>query len=170
MMRLNEGVLFFFIAVAVLTLVAGYILEGTPGLAVAFGVVGLTWWAAARRFGNVFIPMGFFIFTVGAVSGVLAGLNFSLMLASLLSALGAWDMLRFRQRLARVEASSETEALETHHVGKLAAVLLLGAGLSLLAASLEVRFGFWLVAAVAVILLFSLERVLSLIKKSRREA
>jgi hypothetical protein len=166
-MILAEGLLIFFSSAATLSLAVGYGIEGLTGLTAAFALTGILWWAAGRKFGGFFIPLGFFTFIGGAAGGVLAGFNFYLMLGGLVAALGTWDLLRFRHRLSRVEGSCETEILVSRHTLKLTIVLILGASLSLAAVSLELQLGFWMILGIAVVLLISLQGALKLFYKHR---
>jgi hypothetical protein len=169
-MRFTEVILFIIAATATFCLSLGYALEGLIALSITLAVTGIIWWATGRRFGKAFIPLGFFFLITGAAGGVLAGQNFYLMAGGLVSALGTWDLMRFKQRLSRVESSPETEDLARRHTQKLAVVLAVGAALSLLAASVEVRLGFWVIVGMGVILLISLQRALHYLKKSRKSA
>jgi hypothetical protein len=169
-MRQTELLLGVFALAASLTLAAGYALLGMPGPALIFAGIAIAWWAAGRRFGNFVISLGLLIFTLGAVVGIFAGLDFYLVVISLAASLGTWDLLRFRHRLKRLDANRETAALEGLHARRLAVVVVVGGALSFAPSFFEARFSFWIVVGIVVALLFSFEKVLRVLKKNRREA
>lgn len=99
-----------------------------------------------------------------AAVGLWRGLNLSLALMAILSALAAWDLDGFSHRLALVPAEDHPNLVERQHWFWLALVLFLGAGFSFLAQSLRFEASFERAALLALLTFGGLGALLNWLK------
>lgn len=103
----------------------------------ACAVLALAGWLLLRQTQTVLGSPVFLVFLVSAAVGLINGLSFWAMLATLIAGLAFWDLDAFYWRLSRVQASDETRLVEKAHGKRLALALAAGGVLS--AASLLVE-------------------------------
>jgi len=103
----------------------------------AYAVMGLAGWLLLRQTQTVLGSLMFLVFLVSAAAGLINGLSFWAMLATVIAGLAFWDLDAVYWRLSRVQASDETRLVERAHGKRLA--LALAAGGLLSAASLLVE-------------------------------
>ena len=121
--------------------------------AVGLGFVG--WYGLNKKWSwssDLLLTGAVILVTIGA----LLRLKLYLLLPGLLSALAAWDLGRFLQRLGDEPV---TEKLERRHLNLLVLALISGGILGSVVLIFEVQLSFWMALALGVVLIISLGQI-----------
>lgn len=157
----NTTILFYAgVVIAAGSLAAGYSLGGLWLWAGLWLTFALLWLIEQRPNG---LPgtgtLALIVYVSAAAAGYLSGFQPALMLSGVVAALSAWDLDRFRRRLADVKLAGDRQLMERRHLVKLAAVAGLGTLLPGLGFLVRVQFSFGVIAALTLLIVFALSRI-----------
>ena len=159
---------YFCIGIAVLSLasvfaVTDFILGSVISLAVGTGWGLFLWrkWTIGSILSMLVIVLGISLATI------LGGSRLFLLL-SLLAVLAAWDLDAFHIRLSGCDNLNAEEELVRTHLLRLAAVLILGLALPVVAFALQFDLKFWQVFLLGILLLLGLSQVFGQLKRSNQ--
>ena len=167
-MTLVRKALFMSIALSAGALSVGYGLRDLWNGSAFFILTGIFWgFAASRNWGWIASP-ALAGYIAAAAFGTLRGLPSFPMLAGVVAALAAWDLHRFEIRLKDVNRDELTSALERAHLKRILITSGLGLGLSTVGRSFQLNFSFGVVVLLTLLMAFSLSRMMSQLKITRR--
>jgi hypothetical protein len=128
-------------------------------LLVFFAVgLGLIWLALEARKENPLGPVFFLAFLALAVAGSLSNAPLLITLLGLSTNLAAWDLSRFRARIADETESDITAELQRKHLHKLAVTASAGFFIALLPVYIHFSIGFVILCLVMVLAMIALRR------------
>jgi len=156
-------------AIAVAALLLAYGIEQIwfgGSIVIGVGLVGAFGWFTMRR---EYSDWATGLFLVGIVLmitfGAFLDLNLFLLMAAMVSGLGAWDLMRFDKGLERYALSENSLDLERRHLFLLGGTLLGGAVLALVVAFVQIQIGFFTALGLGIILILALSGTIRLIQK-----
>ena len=162
---MTERLLFGLIMVLTLTHTGLMVIVGDVTAAALVVLAGFGWLALEARSNSLLTGLFFAIFVALAALGVLRELPVPLMLVILLGTLAAWDLARFRSRIAAVDTDIPP-ALEQDHLRKLGIALAVGGGLPLLPLVANIPINFLVLAIMTLLLLLVLRRVIRQLRRT----
>jgi hypothetical protein len=156
------------VVVAAGSLAAGYGLGGSWSWAGLWVILALLWLIEQRPAG---LPgtgtLALVVYVSAAAAGYLAGFPTALMLLVVVAALSAWDLDRFRRRLAAVKPAGEQGLMERRHLVKLAAVASLGTLLAGFGFLIQIQFSFGVIAMLTLLIVFTLSRMAAALRAGK---
>lgn len=107
-----------------------------------------------------------FLIGVGVlvIVGVLLGLRLYFLFPAILSALAAWDLARFQQRINDTQGLENLHTIEKRHIGLLLLALGIGGILSGMVLVTQVQISFGITLALGVILIISFGQIYRMLK------
>lgn len=130
------------IGVAALLLALGYAFSAWWILAPGMAILGGVWALRQHRGGSWASSAGLGLVIAAAAAGLWLGVGSGWMLGAVVAALGAWDLDQFERHLQEAGRVEGRPAMERRHLLRLAAALLLGALLGMVALQARLRFSF----------------------------
>ena len=144
---------------------AGFGPQGRWLWTAAVGLLAVLWLLGYWRGLAWVATVGLVGFAVTAALGLLTGLAAGWMVFGLLSALCAWDLHRFAQRLWSVERVEAQGDLERRHLQRLLAVAGLGLLTAFLALRIEVRLTFLMALLLGLLAVWGLSRAVATLRR-----
>ena len=141
------------------SLATGYTWAGMTEVG-ALSVVLLSLWGLLEGRWPWISDLGIVGCIILAAGGLILGAPDTTMLIAVLAGLSAWDLGSFRLRLKGSTSSPETRWLERRHLAWSLAAVLAGLLVGGTALVIEIRLSFFLAAAAAVMMIYSLRRAL----------
>jgi hypothetical protein len=137
---------------------------------VALGLAaGLTkaasWMNKHRKLDSLLAASSFYGILGLAALGVFLDLNSVLLIAAVVSGLGAWDMVRFQKSLQLYAPSTDILQIERQHLLLLGITLVAGGILAVMVVFIQLQISFYLVLVLAVLLILALSLFIRLIQK-----
>ncbi len=134
-----------------------------PLVVVAIGV-GAAWLTLEVRREHRFASVFFLAFAALAVLGSLKQASPLLVLLGLTTDLAAWDLSRFRMRVAGEAESEAAVSLETKHLQKLAATACAGFFIALLPLVIQLSINFIVLLLIMLLIIIALRRSMLIIR------
>jgi hypothetical protein len=154
------------IGLATAALGAGFVGAGV-GVGALLLVVLLLPWLLGRWPRLAWMPsLGLVLHVAAAAAGLWLGGGTGWMLLAVITALVAWDLDGFSQRLKRAESVRGQNELERRHLVRLLAVALVGALLAALALGLRVQLAFGAVLVLGLLAIFGLSRAIRFLRRA----
>jgi hypothetical protein len=131
-------------------------------------VLGLAWLILENNEQSVLSTVFFLIFAGLAIAGSLNRLPILIMLLSLSADLAAWDLSRFRERIADKVESDRLPALEASHLRTLFTALGAGFALALLPTLISFSISFVALFFMILLLLLALRRSINYLRDEKQ--
>lgn len=144
------------LALAVVSLAAGYAVSGRIAPAAVIVAMGFAWLAAERRHRRWAATVGLLVLVGAAAFGIALELQPTLMLVGVVTALSAWDLSGFISRLTAVDTrphhgrSNHTLPLQSQHLRRLLLVNAVGLAAAGTALAIQISFRFELALLLAI--------------------
>lgn len=141
-------------------------LSSNPTIAIIALLNGVCWVVCNQRRWFTYGALGLFLFLALSVLAFIEGQAIILGIISGISALLAWDLERFEQRLQQVDSLHNQQQLIQQHLRY--ALSASGAGLlvALISSQIRLNIGFWWLCGVLIIGIVLLNRLLSSLNKA----
>jgi hypothetical protein len=107
----------------------------------------------------------FVLFTLFCILGYWLQLSMPLLILALTAMLAAWDLDQFTWRVSEETPVMNLDRMEKHHLQQLLLVLGIGLVIAEVVLLIQISLSFWAVFIAALLVLFSLTRVLALIRR-----
>lgn len=91
--------------------------------------------------------------------GTLLGIRLYLLLPAIISALAAWDLIRFEKRIGNIEISEGILKIEKRHLSLLGLALGIGLIFATIVLTIRIQIGFGVVLFLGVILIISIGQI-----------
>ena len=165
-MTTNRLILFGTLFLAVMALAAGFGFVSVWAGALLSALLGLIWAAGEWRGWSWAGSVGLLLLLILSAISQFAGVALFWVIIAVTLGLAAWETGRFLRLLAATERIDNQSSLENKHRRRLLIVVVLGAALSGLAASLHLDFGFAVALPLACLSVLGFSLVINFLRSS----
>ena len=165
-MTANRSILFGTLFLALLALAAGFGFVSVWAGVLLSALLGLVWAAGEWRGWSWAGSLGLFLLLILSAISQFAGVALFWAVIAVSLGLAAWETGRFLRLLAATERIDNQSSLENKHRRRLLIVVVLGAALTGLAASLHLDFGFAVALPLACLSLLGFSLAINYLRRS----